>query len=129
MVMDFLNLGDGSRSSARRSQDKLADCLKQSQFDELERHLYEVSDSSHHRSGQHLTSAEVDELVKPSDDALELVHDWLLDNGIERHRLEYNSAKNWIKVTLPVQAVEGLLDTTYSVYKHEEGDYTVRPSN
>ncbi|KAA6413001.1 MAG: tripeptidyl peptidase [Lasallia pustulata] len=44
--------------------------LKQSQFDELERHLYEVSDPSHHRYGQHLTSAEVDELVKPSDDAL-----------------------------------------------------------
>ncbi|KAA6407668.1 MAG: tripeptidyl peptidase [Lasallia pustulata] len=54
--------------------------LKQSQFDELERHLCEVSDPPHHRYGQHLTSAEVDELVKPSDDALELVHDWLLDN-------------------------------------------------
>ncbi|KAA6412578.1 MAG: tripeptidyl peptidase [Lasallia pustulata] len=103
--------------------------LKQSQFDELERYLYEVSDPSHHRYGQHLTSAVVHELVKPSDNALELVHDWLLDNGIERHRLEYYSAKNWIKVTLPVQAVEGLLDTTYSVYKHEEGDYTVRTSN
>ncbi|KAA6408198.1 MAG: tripeptidyl peptidase [Lasallia pustulata] len=35
--------------------------LKQSQFDELERHLYVVSDPSHHRYGQHLTSAEVDE--------------------------------------------------------------------
>ncbi|KAA6407690.1 MAG: tripeptidyl peptidase [Lasallia pustulata] len=65
--------------------------------DGLERHLYEVFDPSHHCYSQHLTSAEMDELVKPSDDALELVHDWLLDNGIERHRLEYNSAKNWIK--------------------------------
>ena len=68
----------------------------------------------------------MDELVKPSDNTLELVHDWLLHNGIERHRLEYNSAKNSIKVTLPVQAVEGLLDTKYSVYKHDEGDYAVR---
>ncbi|SLM34708.1 tripeptidyl peptidase protein [Lasallia pustulata] len=79
--------------------------LKQSQFDELERHLYEVSDPSHHRYGQHLTSAEVDELVKPSDDALELVHDWFLDNGIDRHRLEYNSAKNWIKGNLDAETL------------------------
>ncbi|KAI4128849.1 MAG: hypothetical protein LQ347_004015 [Umbilicaria vellea] len=100
--------------------------LKQSQFDELERHLYEVSDPSHHRYGQHLSASEVDELVKPADDTSELVHDWLLDNGIDRHRLEYNSAKNWIKVTLPVNAVERLLDTNYSVYKHDEGDFAVR---
>ena len=50
-------------------------------------------------------------------------------NGIGLHQLEYNAAKNWIEVTLPVQAVEGLLDTTYSIYEHEEGDYTVRTSN
>ena len=68
----------------------------------------------------------MDELVKPADDTLELVHDWLVDNGIERHRLEYNSAKDWIKVTLPVHAVERLLDTEYSLYKHEEGDFVVR---
>jgi tripeptidyl-peptidase-1 len=44
--------------------------LKQSQFDELERHLYEVSDPSHSRYGQHLTIDEVNELVRPTDDAL-----------------------------------------------------------
>ncbi|SLM37855.1 Proteinase inhibitor, propeptide [Lasallia pustulata] len=59
---------------------------------------FAASDPSHHRYGQHRTSAEV-------------------------------ATEDWIKVTLPVQAVEGLLDTTYSVYKHEEGDYTVRTSN
>lgn len=118
--------------------------LKQSQFDELKRHLYEgrhisvgfssvltapssaVSDPLHHRYGQHLTASQVDELVKPADNTLELVHDWLLENGIERHRLKYNSAKDWIKVTLPVSAVERLLDTEYSVYEHEEGDFAVR---
>ena len=68
----------------------------------------------------------MDELVKPADDTLELVHHWLRDNGIERDQLEYNSAKNWVKVSLPVDAVERLLDTEYSVFEHEEGEYVVR---
>ncbi|KAK5288536.1 hypothetical protein LTR16_003374 [Cryomyces antarcticus] len=100
--------------------------LKQSQFDELERHLFEVSDPSHPRYGQHLTTAEVNELVKPTDDALGVVHDWLLDNGVEAKHLDYSPAKDWIKVSLPVNAVERLLDTSYSVFKHEDGSHMVR---
>ncbi|KAK0659056.1 Tripeptidyl-peptidase sed3 [Lasiodiplodia hormozganensis] len=57
--------------------------LRQSQFDELERHLVEVSDPDHHRYGQHLSAEDVNELVKPSDEALELVHEWLADNGVD----------------------------------------------
>lgn len=128
--------------------------LKQSQFDELERHLYEgmltlfiprydgnsrncfsllmhtleciVSTPSHHRYGQHLTNAEVDELVKPSDDTLSLVHDWLFDSGIDRAQLSYNRAKDFIKVALPVSEIERLLDTKYSIYEHHDGDRIIR---
>jgi tripeptidyl-peptidase-1 len=118
--------------------------LKQSQFDELERHLYEgkngcaastalpladcsiVSDPAHSRYGQHLTEAEVNELVKPSDDALELVHEWLFDHGIEATSLHYSPAKDWIRLSLPVSDVESLLETEYSVFEHEEGGQIVR---
>ncbi|CAF9942975.1 MAG: hypothetical protein ALECFALPRED_010346 [Alectoria fallacina] len=100
--------------------------LKQSQFDELERHLYEVSTPSHPRYGQHLTNEEVDELVKPADDTLNLVHDWLFDSGIDRAQLSYNRAKDFIKVSLPVGEIERLLDTKYSIYKHLDGDRILR---
>jgi tripeptidyl-peptidase-1 len=73
-----------------------------------------------------LTEHEVNELVKPSDDALELVHDWLFDHGIEASSLSYSPAKDWIKVSLPVNQVESLLDTEYSVFEHEEGGQVVR---
>ena len=63
------------------------------------------------------------ELVKPTDDTLEQVHDWLFDNGIDNARLSYNEAKDWIKVSLPVSAVEKLLDTEYSIYEHEDGGW------
>lgn len=85
-----------------------------------------MSTPSHPRYGQHLTPAEVNELVKPCDDALEQVHDWLQDNGIDTARLSYSSAKDWINVNLPVGAIEPLLDTQYSIYKHEDGTQLVR---
>ena len=116
--------------------------LKQSQFDELERHLLEgnhphftsqsqtdritVSNPSHERYGQHLSESEVNDLVKPGDETHDLVHEWLLDNGIESSRLEYSPAKDWIKISLPVNDIERLLDTKYSVFKHDHGDYLVR---
>ncbi|KAI4131479.1 MAG: hypothetical protein LQ338_001221 [Usnochroma carphineum] len=105
---------------------KLEIALKQSRFEELEKHLYEVSDPDHHRYGDHLSPDEVDELVKPSDESLDLVHEWLLDNGIGRDKLSYSAAKDWVRVSLPIAHVERLLDTKYSVYKHRDGTHIVR---
>ncbi|KUJ06660.1 tripeptidyl peptidase-like protein [Mollisia scopiformis] len=100
--------------------------VKQGNFNELERHLYEVSDPFHPRYGQHLSKAEVTGLVKPSDETLAQVHDWLCGNGVTEDQLEYSHAKDWIKVTLPVSTVEDLLDTQYSVFRHRDGSHVVR---
>ena len=83
-----------------------------------------ASDPFHSRYGQHLSKAEVDELVKPSDEALELVEEWLSDHGI--NDFEYSSSKDSIKFALPVSEVEDLLDTTYSIYEHVDGTRLVR---
>jgi tripeptidyl-peptidase I len=85
-----------------------------------------VSNPDHGRYGQHLSVSEVNDLVKPADSTLDLVHDWLLDNGIHGSRLAYSPAKDWISVSLPINAAESLLDTKYSVFGHEDGDYLVR---
>ncbi|KAK5220497.1 hypothetical protein LTR72_007119 [Exophiala xenobiotica] len=100
--------------------------LSQSRFHELERHLNEVSDPSHSRYGQHLSAEEVHELVKPSDDASAAVHDWLKGCGVDLGQLKYSPAKDWISVTLPVESVEDLLNTEYSVYEHSDGSTLVR---
>jgi tripeptidyl-peptidase-1 len=64
--------------------------------------------------------------VKPTDETLGLVHNWLEDNEIQTSRVEYSPAKDWIKISLPVNAIENLLNTQYSVFQHEDGDYLVR---
>ncbi|CAG8950296.1 hypothetical protein HYFRA_00006789 [Hymenoscyphus fraxineus] len=98
--------------------------LKQGDFEELDRHLYEVSDPDHQRYGQHLSADHVNELVKPSDESLNMVHEWLNDNGVRD--FSYSAAKDWISVSLPIEIVEQLLDTKYQVYEHEDGDRLVR---
>ena len=56
----------------------------------------------------------------------DLVHGWLFQNGIDRARLSYNRAKDFIKVSLPVSEVERLLDTKYSMYEHLDGERIIR---
>lgn len=85
-----------------------------------------MSDPFHERYGQHLSKAEVDELVKPSEEALELVHEWLLDHDVEQWELQYSAAKDFIKLSLPVAEVERLLDTKYSIFQHMDGTRLVR---
>lgn len=66
------------------------------------------------------------ELVKPADDTLDMVHEWLLANGVDK--LDYSPAKDWIMVYVDVESAERLLDTEYSVFKHEDGTQLVRTS-
>jgi tripeptidyl-peptidase-1 len=100
--------------------------LIQGRFDELERNLYEVSDPSHHRYGKHLSAEDVNELIKPKNEAIEAVHKWLEDAGVRLEGLEYSPAKDWIKLTLPTEEVERLLNTEYHYYEHEDGMGLVR---
>lgn len=89
-------------------------------------HQLQVSDPHHARYGQHLSQEEVNGLVRPKDETLELVHEWLLEHGIESHELQYSSAKDWIEISLPVHAAERLLDAEYGLYEHEDGTQLVR---
>lgn len=89
-----------------------------------------VSDPSHSRYGQHLSADEVNELVRPTDETLNDVLEWLSDANIGSEKLSFSPAKDWIKVALPIEAAERLLDTDYSVYLHnKEGHYLVRTPN
>lgn len=83
-----------------------------------------VSDPEHYRYGQHLSDEEVNEFVKPADETLDLVHEWLFANSI--NELDYSPAHDWINMYIPVEQAEQLLDTEYSVYQHEDGTTLVR---
>lgn len=98
--------------------------LKQSNEGSIEKHLAEVSDPAHPRYGQHLTAAEIEKIVRPSDESVDLVQEWLAEHGINDHAL--NSAKDWIIVAIPIEKAEQLLQTTYSKFTHSDGSSVSR---
>lgn len=103
--------------------------LRNKNFAVLERHLSEVSDPAHPRYGQHLSKAEVDELVRPDAEARRLVDAWLEERGISKKQRRYSSARDWITINLPIAAVEDLLQTRYALFKHEDGSTLARTTS
>lgn len=67
-----------------------------------------------------------DAILQATDEGLQLVENWLRGEGIGTDALSYSPAKDWIKVALPVEAVERLLDTKYFVFEHETGGSIIR---
>ena len=81
-----------------------------------------MSDPDHARYGQHLSQKEVDDLVKPSDEALTAVYELLHNHAIPFE----HEASDTIAYSLPVSSAEALLNTTYSLYKHDYGHEVLR---
>ncbi|EPQ59186.1 subtilisin-like protein [Gloeophyllum trabeum ATCC 11539] len=104
--------------------------LLQPNFTQLEQALYEVSDPDHARYGQHLSKEQVEELVAPHSESINVVDEWLASLGIQQSELSRSSAKDWVKVKVPVSLAEKMLDTTYHVWQHtESGDTIVRTTH
>lgn len=97
--------------------------LKQSNEGTIEQHLLQVSDPSHSRYGQHLSADEVHDIIRPSDETLRLVSDWLVSNNVTG--FSHNPSKDWISVALPLDKVEDLLQTKYYLFEHKQDGTTV----
>ncbi|KAJ7618976.1 peptidase S8/S53 domain-containing protein [Mycena polygramma] len=93
--------------------------LKQNKLEKLISSLYEVSDPTHERYGQHLSKEEVDALVAPHPDSVEAVESWLQHHGISPGDAHFRSAGGeWITLRVSVAQVERMLNTKYGVYYH-----------
>ncbi|CAK5273720.1 unnamed protein product [Mycena citricolor] len=93
--------------------------LKQDRIDELIEALYQVSDPSHEKYGQHLSKEKVDELVAPHPDSLEAVEAWLRHHAIDPASAHFRSGGGeWVTFHLPISKAEQMLGTTYGVYRH-----------
>jgi len=104
--------------------------LKQDKLDELISSLYEVSDPAHERYGAHLSAEEVQALVAPHPDTLELVDSWLTHHDLDPSSAHRSGGKDWVTVRVSVTEAERMLGTKYSVYHNPKtGEYVVRTLN
>lgn len=85
--------------------------LPQPNFHILEQHLYEVSDPDHGRYGHHLSKEEVEEIVAPHQESIDLVDEWLAGHGLGASQISKSPAKDWVTITVPIALAEKMLDT------------------
>jgi tripeptidyl-peptidase I len=85
--------------------------LPQPNFGTLEDQLYQVSDPYHQRYGQHLGKEEVEDLVAPDEDSIDLVNEWLRSHGFTDSDINWSPASDWANINVSVSVAEKLLDT------------------
>lgn len=95
--------------------------LTQSNIQNLEEYLYDISDPDSSNFGKHWTPLEVAKTFAPSAESVKVVHEWLIDNGIPKDRLRITPSQGWIEVDATVEEAEHLILADYYVYKHESG--------
>jgi len=78
-------------------------------LDELASAVLAVSDPTSVRYGQHLSLAEVQLLVAPPQEAVQLVVAWLAGSGVVSSQLSFSSNRDLVSVILPAAKVETLL--------------------
>jgi len=86
----------------------------------IEEHLVEISDPNHARYGQHLSADEVDAIIAPSRDSVDLVSEWLEEHGLTEGA-KFTPAKDWVHLVIPIEKAESLLQTKYESYEHRNG--------
>ncbi|KAJ7051989.1 family S53 protease-like protein [Mycena amicta] len=104
---------------------KLRVQLKSNNLAGLEEALYAASDPASALYGQYLTADNVADFVKPSDETLQNVTEWLQENHIDFSAI--SPAKDTLQIILPVSEANKLLSTNFSVFTHvESGQTSVR---
>ncbi|TFK49384.1 subtilisin-like protein [Heliocybe sulcata] len=119
---------DGYVKSGSASPDanlKLRIALVQGDMAGLEKALYDVSTPSSSLYGQHLSKQEVEEYVKPKQESVDAVNQWLSSEGISASTI--SPAGDWLQFSIPVSKANELFDADFSVFTHSEsGKQAVR---
>ncbi|KAJ7455770.1 family S53 protease [Mycena latifolia] len=82
----------------------------------LEKALLDVSIPSSANYGNHLSKAEVNAFVAPSDEAVAAVQAWLASHDLVANTS--SSAGDWLSVSVPVSKANDMLSAKYETFKH-----------
>ena len=100
--------------------------LKQRRVADLERIATAVSTPRSATYRQHLSLADIDELIAPSAESIEAVRTWLQQSGVPLSELAWSRNGEWLNVDTTVAGAERLLSAEYHLYKHVSGATVMR---
>lgn len=95
--------------------------LAQSNLENIEDYLMEVSAPDSTKWGQHWTNDEIRDAFAPSVETVKAVRAWLASVGIRASRIDHSGSLGWMRFNATVAEAENLLKTEYHMYEHESG--------
>ncbi|KAG1804120.1 subtilisin-like protein [Suillus subaureus] len=95
--------------------------LAQSNIENIEALLYDVSHPGSSNYGNHWSASQIAAKFAPKPETIETVRSWLIESGVEPHRMKLSPTKGWLEVASTVEEAENLLLAEYHVYDHETG--------
>ncbi|KAL8902038.1 MAG: hypothetical protein Q9207_004903 [Kuettlingeria erythrocarpa] len=95
--------------------------LTQSNLDQAEEFLMDVSHPESPNFGKHWSHEEIANKFAPSPDSVDTVKSWLVESGIAPERISRSQSLGWLKFDATVAEAETLLKTKYHLYKHSTG--------
>jgi tripeptidyl-peptidase-1 len=95
--------------------------LAQSNIENIESLLYDVSLPGSPNYGNHWSASQIAAKFAPKPETIETVRSWLIESGVEPHRMKISPTKGWLEVASTVEEAENLLLAEYHVYDHETG--------
>ncbi|KAI0880530.1 subtilisin-like protein [Annulohypoxylon maeteangense] len=122
-VVDNLPMGWKFAKEANAEEPiKLSIALKQPRINELKARLDHISNKMSAEYGHHLTRDEAKTYQEPDKIALELVHSWLVSNGVTDTIVDGSV----IKITSTVAEANRIFDTTLGYYSFKEHSPVLR---
>jgi tripeptidyl-peptidase-1 len=92
--------------------------LTQTNLDQADEFLMDVSHPESPNFGNHWTAKQVAEAFAPTDETVTSVLNWLAETGISPDRVRQSQGLNWLHAEVTVEEAEHLLKTKYHTYIH-----------
>jgi tripeptidyl-peptidase-1 len=91
--------------------------LAQSNLEEGEAMLMDISHPDSARYGQHLSASEVDDLFAPSQESIGAVMAWLT-SALSNRAIALSRSRQWLQLNATIVELENLLHADYHEYEH-----------
>ena len=95
--------------------------LTQPNIHNLDAYLLEIADPNSPKYGKHWSHEDVAETFRPSKEAVDTVHSWLVDHGIDNTRIRLGQDGGALHLDVTVAEAEDILATEYHVFRHADG--------
>lgn len=84
--------------------------------------LMDISHPSSPNYGKYWSAEKIHELFKPTNELVQAIKDWLIQEKVNASEIEHSQNKGWLAVDLPAREVERLFLAEYHILENSGGD-------